>query len=140
MTDAEPERSDRTVELRVAPRLENLAVVRMLVTAIATFEDLDLDAVADLRLAVDEVCTRLIHCTSPEATLVVSVDPGRTDVRVRVSAECAMDEVVPPDSLSWHVLTALADEVATFCDDAPAGAPGHVCGVALTTRRVGSAR
>jgi serine/threonine-protein kinase RsbW len=45
---------DNTVEFRVAARLENLAVMRTLVAAVGTFEDLDFDAVADLRLAVDE--------------------------------------------------------------------------------------
>jgi len=45
--------SGRSVELRVAATLENLAVLRTLVAAVGTFEDLDFDAVADLRLAVD---------------------------------------------------------------------------------------
>ena len=53
------------VEMRVSARLENLAVVRTVIGALATFEDLDLDAVADLRLAVDEACTRLIRSTTP---------------------------------------------------------------------------
>ncbi len=77
MTDGESQggahqRGDSAVELRVAARLENLAVLRTVVGAVGTFEDLDFDAVADLRLAVDEACTRLIRSASPEATLVVS--------------------------------------------------------------------
>lgn len=59
------QRGHRAVELHVAARLENLAMLRTLVGAIGTFEDLDFDAVADLRLAVDEVCTRLIRCATP---------------------------------------------------------------------------
>jgi len=43
--------SPQAVELRVAASLENLAVLRTLVAAVGTFEDLDFDAVADLRLA-----------------------------------------------------------------------------------------
>ena len=42
------------VEFRVPARLESLAVVRTLVSALGTMEDLDLDAVADLKLAIDE--------------------------------------------------------------------------------------
>lgn len=34
---------DRSVEVRVSAQLENLAVVRTVVAAIGTFEDLDLD-------------------------------------------------------------------------------------------------
>ena len=47
-TDNGQLRSGRSVELRVAAKLENLAVLRTLVAAIGTFEDLDFDAVADL--------------------------------------------------------------------------------------------
>ena len=71
MTDDESrrggqQRSSAAVELRVAAKLENLAVLRTLVGAVGTFSDLDFDAVADLRLAVDEACTRLISSATPE--------------------------------------------------------------------------
>src|SRR6478735_7668343 len=69
-------RGTRSVELRVAAKLENLAVLRTLVAAVGTFEDLDFDAVADLRLAVDEACTRLIRSAALGATLVVVVQPS----------------------------------------------------------------
>src|ERR1700739_2265919 len=80
MTDAKlhgnrRQRGHRAVEVHVAARLENLAMLRILVGAIGTFEALDCDAVADLRLAVDEVCTRLIRSATPDSTLVVVVDP-----------------------------------------------------------------
>src|SRR6201999_4615207 len=74
------QRGHRAVELHVAARLENLAMLRTLVGAIGTFEDLDFDAGADLRLAVDEVCTRLIRSATPDATLVV-VDRSARDGR-----------------------------------------------------------
>src|SRR4029079_12994257 len=48
---------DRSVEVRVSAQLENLAVVRTVVAAIGTFEDLDFDSVSDLRLAGDEART-----------------------------------------------------------------------------------
>ncbi len=35
------------------------------VAAMGTFEDLDFDTVSDLRLAVDEACTRLIRSAVP---------------------------------------------------------------------------
>src|SRR5918996_303715 len=46
------QRGSGSVELRVPADLENLAVLRTVVAAIGTFDDLDFDAVADLRLAV----------------------------------------------------------------------------------------
>jgi hypothetical protein len=43
-TDNGQLRSAGSVELRVAAKLENLAVLRTLVAAVGTFEDLDFDA------------------------------------------------------------------------------------------------
>lgn len=133
-------RSDRAVEFRVSAQLENLAVIRTVVSAVGTFEDLDFDAVADLRLAVDEACTRLIRSAAPGATLVVVVDPSADQVVVRASANCSQADVVTPGSFSWHVLTSLTDEVTTFSDGHHGDDAGQVFGISLTTRRVGPAR
>jgi serine/threonine-protein kinase RsbW len=131
------QRGDRAVELRVAARLENLAVLRTLVGAVGTFEDLDFDAVADLRLAVDEVCTRLIRSATPGAMLAIVVDPRDDELVVEASATCDNYDVVTPGSFTWHVLTSLADDVQTFHDGhASAGGRG-IFGVTLTTRRAG---
>jgi serine/threonine-protein kinase RsbW len=135
-----PPRGDRAVELRVAARLENLAVLRTLVGAIGTFEDLDFDAVADMRLAVDEVCTRLIRSATQDATLVVVVDPRDDELVVEASAPCVTYDVVAPGSFSWHVLTSLADDVQTFHDGHPPNEAGGVFGITLTTRLASSAR
>lgn len=130
----------RAVELRVAARLENLAILRTLVGAVVAAEDLNLDTVEDLRLAVDEMCTQLIRSAGPDTTLVVVVDPRETDVVVRASAACDSEDVVEPDSFSWHVLTSLADEVETFHDGHETGSDRSVFGVSLTTWRTGSDR
>lgn len=136
MTDADGgvARGEAAVELRVAAKLENLAVLRTVVGAVGTFSDLDFDAVADLRLAVDEACTQLIRSAAPGATLVVVVDPGDDVVVVEASTECDSVDVITPNSFSWHVLSSLTDDVQTSHSD------GRVVGITLTTRRAGSAR
>jgi anti-sigma regulatory factor (Ser/Thr protein kinase) len=145
MTDAElrgnrHQRGHRAVEVHVAARLENLAMLRTLVGAIGTFEDLDFDAVADLRLAVDEVCTRLIRSATPDATLVVVVDPLDDELIVEASAACDTHDVVAPGSFSWHVLTSLADDVQTFHDGREPSETGSVFGIALTARKAAASR
>jgi anti-sigma regulatory factor (Ser/Thr protein kinase) len=133
-TARDQQRGERAIELRVAATLENLAVLRTLVGAVGTFEDLDFDAVADLRLAVDEVCTRLIRSAVPDATLEIVIDPQGEELRVEASTTCANEDVVTPGSFSWHVLTSLADDVQTFQTGE------GVFGVTLTTRRAGTHR
>ncbi len=137
-------RGPDAVELRVAARLENLAILRTLVGAVGTFADLDLDSVADLRLAVDEACTLLIRSASPGAALAVVVDPRGQDVVVEASAVCDTDDVVAPGSLSWMVMSSLTDAVQVFHDGARPGgasdAAGRLFGITLTTRRAGASR
>lgn len=129
---------DNEVEFRVAAKLENLAVLRTLVAAVATFEDLDMDTVADLRLAVDEACTRLIRSAVADATLVVTVRSTENDVRIDAATACTTSDIMAPGSFSWHVLSSLTDEVNTFHDGAQSD--GGVFGISMTTRRVSSLR
>jgi anti-sigma regulatory factor (Ser/Thr protein kinase) len=133
-------RSPRAVEVRVSAQLENLAVVRTLIAAVGTFEDLNLDAVADLRLAVDEACTRLIRSASAEATLVLVIDPRPAEVIIDVSTTSEAEDILTPGSFSWHVLTSLTDDVRTFRDGAELNGVGPVFGISMTTRRVSPAR
>ena len=127
-------RAERSVEIRVAARLENLAVVRTLVAAIAASEALASDAAADLRPAADEACTALIRAAVPESSLQLTVDPGDETVVITASTTCTGAAVVEPGSFSWHVLSSLTDEVKTFTDgDGPD--TGQVFGITLMTRR-----
>jgi serine/threonine-protein kinase RsbW len=132
--------ADRSVELRVAAKLENLAVLRTLVAAVGTFEDLDFDAVADLRLAVDEACTRLIRSAVPDSTLVVAVHPRDTEVVVDASTTCQTSDVLAQGSFSWHVLSSLTDDVQTFQQNGQGPAEGQIFGISMTTRRASSLR
>jgi len=142
MTDGDRQTSSAAVEFRIAARLENLAVLRTVVAAVGTFSDLDLDAVADLRLAVDEACTRLIRSATPGATLVVVVDPRDDVVVVEASTNCDTNDVVTEGSFSWHVLSSLTDDVQTFHNGSSEGASsdGRVFGITLTTRRAGASQ
>lgn len=133
------ERGPRSVELRVAAKLENLAILRTLVAAVATFEDLDFDAVADLRLAVDEACTRLIRSAVPDSVLLLVVDARDDAVVVDASTTCKSPDILAPGSFSWHVLSSLTDEVRTFQNGQGPG-EAQVFGISMTTRRASSLR
>lgn len=124
----------RSVELRVAAELENLAVLRTLVAAVATFEDLDFDAVADLRLAVDEACTRLIRSAVPDSVLLLVIDPRDDAVIIDASTTCKNSDILAPGSFSWHVLSSLTDEVNTF-ENGQGPEDAQVFGISMTTRR-----
>jgi serine/threonine-protein kinase RsbW len=134
-----PRQLGQAVELRVAAKLDSLAVIRALVTALGTLEDLVLDAVADLRLAVDEACTRLVRCAVPDATLVVKVVPHANALVVTASAPCTGQDILRPGTFSWHVISSLTDDVETFHDGAELADEGRVFGISMTARRLESA-
>src|SRR5215211_2979404 len=141
MSEAEAHSPNRhplgqSVEFRVAAKLENLAVVRTLVTALTTLEDLDLDAVADLRLAVDEACTRLIRCSTPDATLVIGVVPHVSELVITASAPCMDEDILRPGTFSWHVISSLTDEVTVFHNGVEVADQGRVFGITMTARRL----
>lgn len=129
---------ERSVELRMSAKLESLAVLRTLVAAAATLEDLDVDAVADLRLAVDEACTALIQSAVADSTLTLVIEPRDDAVVIIASTTCLGDDVIQPGSFSWHVLNSLTDGVQTFSEGNPdgAGPNGRILGITLTARRV----
>ena len=130
---------DRSIEFRLAASVENLAVLRTLVGAVGTFEDLDIDAVADLRLAIDEACTWLIKFAVPGSALVVVVRPLEHEMVVDTSTICDNVETMEPGSISWHVLSSLTDEVRTFQDGEGPG-KAQVFGISMTTRRVSAVK
>ena len=105
--------------------------------AVATFEDLDFDAVADLRLAVDEACTRLIRSAVPDSALLLVIDARDDSVVIDASTTCTGSDILAPGSFSWHVLSSLTDEVRTF-EDGKGPEDGQVFGISMTTRRASS--
>jgi len=140
MSEADQDRSNlrrhgQPVEFRVPARLESLAVIRTVVAAVGTLEDLDLDAVADLRLAIDEACTRLIK-SIPDATLVVTVEPREHDLLISASTQCTDTDILRPGTFSWHVISSLTDNVETFHNGADAGDPHPIFGITMSARRL----
>ncbi|MGW5644342.1 ATP-binding protein [Saccharopolyspora sp. NPDC003752] len=101
------------VEVRAAARPGSLTVMRVVAADIAMRADFDVDAIADVRLAVEEACASLVKLAAPEEPLVCRF---RTDdCRMAVTAEVTSAHPVGPSTatLSWRVLTALADSVTS---------------------------
>jgi serine/threonine-protein kinase RsbW len=105
--------SDDAVRITVPARAEFLHIVRTVVGSVAARHDLTIDAIEDLRIAVDEACAQLLATRGTWVT--VEIVPGGDGV----NAVCSIDGDVatwPPDgvqhSLATQVLQGLADSVA----------------------------
>jgi len=102
------------VELRMAADPTQLSIVRAVAADIAMRQDFDLDAIEDLKLAVDEACSTLISLAAPSAVLSARflVVSGSVQVFTAVGSKRS----APPDrdSFGWRVLSALVDSVTTW--------------------------
>ena len=107
-----------TIDLAVPATPEYVGLIRSAAAHIAAHADLTIDAIDDLRLAVDEAFAVLI-AHKPESgvvTIKFQIHSERLDIELTGAAGSP-----PPDktSFAWTVLSALVHEVSA--DTSPAG-------------------
>jgi serine/threonine-protein kinase RsbW len=121
---AQDARRPERLELRVPTTATQLPAVRAMAGDLAMRMDYDLDAVEDLRLAVDEACATLSTIADGDAPLTVVFETTRTGLHIDAWVPTADGTDVPTDGFGWAVLAALVDAVegrrATQAD-VPAG-------------------
>lgn len=107
--------ADVYIEVGVLPA--QLAPVRVVAADLAARVDFDLDAVSDLRMAVDEACATLAMLAAPGARLrcTVQADTDQITVVARIPAAGASE--IPQDTFGWRVLATLTDEVEVLDED-----------------------
>jgi serine/threonine-protein kinase RsbW len=113
---------DSVVQLRVPAKVDQLAVIRAAVATVAASFDLDVDGIADARLAADEACTELTMISAEGATLDCRFNGGPGCLWARCSTVARVDDVPFEQGLSWYVLRSIASDLTTGYQDAE---PGH---------------
>src|SRR3954470_13346342 len=104
------------IELRLGAELTNLPIIRSLTSSIAMRADFDLDAIADLKLAVDEACSTLITRAAPNAALSCTFKVSKDEIRFVVNIRSTSDDRPSGDSFGWRVLTTLTDHAASWVE------------------------
>jgi serine/threonine-protein kinase RsbW len=105
------ERRTERLELRVPTSPTQLPAVRAMTGDLAMRMDFDLDAVEDLRLAVDEACATLASVAQGDSPLTVVFEATREGLRIDVWVPTAAGVDVPRDGFGWAVLHTLVDTV-----------------------------
>ncbi|AOS64850.1 hypothetical protein [Actinoalloteichus hymeniacidonis] len=113
---AEPETvagtvSAALVEIEIGAVATQVPILRTVAADIAMREDLDLDAIDDLRMAVDEAGSLLVAIAAPGARLMCSFLPAEDGITITATVRSRQDDIDFRSSLSWQVLSALADSV-----------------------------
>ena len=104
-------RRGERLELRVPITPTQLPAVRAMVGDLAMRMDYDLDAVEDLRLAVDEACATLAQIATGDAPLTVIFETTRAGLHIEAWVPTTEGTDVPRDGFGWAVLATLVDAV-----------------------------
>jgi serine/threonine-protein kinase RsbW len=124
------------IELRLGARLEHLPIIRSLAATLAIRADFDLDAIADLKLAVDEACSTLITRAIEGSILACSFVVHSNEIRFSAAASSRTDNEPSTDSFGWRVLTTLTDEANSWVDKSELA--GYLVRIEITKRKLSS--
>ena len=109
-----------SVELKLPFKAEYVSIARLAVSGIANRIGFDIDAIEDIKVAVAEVCNKLVSMGSKNA-LGYIIQFKILDSRIDIffdsedkSLKCIFDD--KNDELGISIITALMDEVE-FCSD-----------------------
>lgn len=106
------------VEVRTSATAALIPTIRAVASDLAARADFDLDAISDLRMAVDEACATLVDVAAPSTMLQCTflVHTDRIEVHAQVRAG-SVDAAVSTDTFGWRVLQTLADDVEARCQE-----------------------
>jgi serine/threonine-protein kinase RsbW len=102
----------RSVYVSVPPRTEFLALLRAVTGGVATRMQLPLDAIDDLRLAVDEAVAFLLTTDRNVARVEMRLDPDDAELTATIGTDSTIELWPPPGyeaTLPWQVISGLTD-------------------------------
>ncbi len=106
------EPKDRSVFVSVPPRTEFLALLRTVTGGVATRMQLPIDAIDDLRLAVDEAVAFLLTTDRSATRVEMRLDPTDTALTATIGMDSSIERWPPAgyqETLPWQVISGLTE-------------------------------
>jgi serine/threonine-protein kinase RsbW len=131
------EPSDQTpdeIEVRIAADAAQLPALRAVASYVGWRQDYDLDAIADLKMAVDEACSMLVLKATKGSILSCRFQPAESEIRVVATALSDTDDWPDTGSFGWHVLSTLTDSLDTSVAPGSADPGGFTLRIELAKR------
>lgn len=122
------------VEVRIPASAAQISSVRVVAADLAARQDFDLDAVSDLRMAVDEACAALVPLAVEGATLSCVFLAGSDRMEVLATVPIRPDAQIAQNTFGWRVLSTLTDDVQAISSEPVNGEPPSA-GIRLCLRR-----
>lgn len=91
-------------------------MVRSATAAIAANADFTVDAIEDLRLAVDEACALIIDDAVADSSMTIVWRTSGNHVSIEVSGASRSGAPIARNTFAWTVLSALVDHVEAEVD------------------------
>lgn len=115
---------DSDVVVTVPSEAAFVHVLRSVAASVAARNDLPVDDIDDIRMAIDEASSQLLMLGPSSATLTLRLRALDAGVEAVVSVDGSAPAGWPPpafrESLAWNVLSGLSDELSF---ELPDGAP-----------------
>jgi len=111
------DRSDHAWEVEVNLGMAHVSVAQAVATALAIDLDFDLEAVDDVRIATNEVCTELASHARPQAILHLVFDARDDALEVSAQLESDDDRRSVDDDADPDVVRALMDTVTRTAEE-----------------------
>lgn len=130
--------SRTVVEVRIPAAAAQISSVRVVAADLAARQDFDIDAVSDLRMAVDEACATLVPLAEPGSVLSCRFLAGAEQFEVLVTVPVAAPGArIPQNTFGWRVLSTLTDRVEALDSDelVEHDGPGPAVGIRLCLSR-----
>lgn len=114
------------VEVRIPATAAQISSVRVVAADLAARQDFDIDAVSDLRMAVDEACATLVPLAEPGSVLSCRFLAGSDVFEVVVTVPAAATSArIPQNTFGWRVLSTLTDHVEALGPESLDGRDGR---------------
>jgi serine/threonine-protein kinase RsbW len=100
------------ITLTVPAQADYVYILRSVIAGVAAKLNFTVDAIEDLRLAVDEASAYLLGRHAGVTTLSLSIKTGESDLEIVASVDGDPNAPIAGmhDSVVWHLLGALTDE------------------------------
>ncbi len=122
------------VEVRVAASIAQIPPLRAVVGDLAARADFDIDAIADLRMAVDEAGATLVALAGVDARMCCFFELSPDEIVVTATVAVDPGTSVPTATFGWRVLSTLMDRVEVL--GGPPNSPGEL-GIRMWRSRYG---
>jgi serine/threonine-protein kinase RsbW len=104
------------VSVVIPADLDRLPIPRSIAATLAAALDFDIDAVADLRMAVDEMVSTVIVRARPASNVTTVFRVHQSSIAVECSAASDDSGDIDEGSFGWMVLSTLAEDLRARLD------------------------